>query len=95
MNSSTLAIRGTLIWAVTAVHVKVAGSKISADVLVVNSTGVDGVAVHASDVAVRPPATSTSPEGSVAIPGNSRAVFIGLLGAQYGVPAGGVGPSES
>jgi hypothetical protein len=86
VNSSILAIRGTLILVDVSAQLKVAGSKISAVSLVVNarSPAPEG---HVPDVAVIPPATNTSPEGSTAIPGSSRATFIGLAGAHDGPPS--------
>ena len=61
------------------VHDGTVGSYTSAELLVVNASGVAGVAVHAAASPVRPPASRISPLGSLTIPGSSRGTFIGTV----------------
>src|SRR5260221_13900120 len=57
---------------VVSVHDGVRGLYISAELLVVNATGLAGVEAQAAAAPVRPPATSTLPEGRLTIAGSSR-----------------------
>src|SRR5579862_5853006 len=88
VNSSPLAIRLTFIppaapgvadEPVVSVHEGTVGSYTSAELLVVNATGVDGVEAQAAAAPVRPPAIRISPLGRLTIPGSSRATFIGTV----------------